>query len=164
LLQSAVVGAVRCGDLIAGIVVIEVVDAAVLAHERRHGRVGFPGPGDAFEWCFCCRSCSHPTPGRWPSSANATGPRAGSKKPIDIDSHPDRFDAAASEARYREALALAEPRSMRPLVAYCLLGLGKLYRRTGKRGPAQEHLTTATTMYREMGMTYWLEKAQAQLE
>ena len=47
---------------------------------------------------------------------------------------------------------------MRPLVAHCHLGLGKLYRRTG-REQAQEHLTTATTMYREMGMTYWLEKA-----
>jgi hypothetical protein len=23
---------------------------------------------------------------------------------------------------------------------------------------ASEHLTTATTMYREMGMTFWLEK------
>ena len=49
---------------------------------------------------------------------------------------------------------------MRPLVAHCHLGLGKLSRRTGKRGQAQEHLTTATTMYREMGMTYWLEKAE----
>jgi hypothetical protein len=47
-----------------------------------------------------------------------------------------------------------------PLVAHCHLGLGKLYRRTGKREQAQEHLTTATTMYREMGMTYWLEKAE----
>jgi len=28
----------------------------------------------------------------------------------------------------------------------------------GKREQAQEHLTTATTMYREMGMTYWVEK------
>jgi K+-sensing histidine kinase KdpD len=32
-----------------------------------------------------------------------------------------------------------------------------------KRAPAQEHLITATTMYREMGMTYWLEKAEAEL-
>jgi len=40
------------------------------------------------------------------------------------------------------------------------LGLGKFYRRTGQREQAQEHLTTATTMYREMGMTYWLEKAE----
>ena len=45
---------------------------------------------------------------------------------------------------------------MRPLLAKCHLGLGKLYRRTGEREQAQEHLTTATTMYREMGMTYWL--------
>jgi hypothetical protein len=43
------------------------------------------------------------------------------------------------------------------------LGLGKLSRRTGKREEAQEHLTTATTMYREMGMTHWLEKAEAEL-
>ena len=42
------------------------------------------------------------------------------------------------------------------------LGLGKLYRRTGKREQALELLTTATTMYREMGMTYWLEKAEAE--
>jgi len=37
-----------------------------------------------------------------------------------------------------------------------------LYRRTGQREQAQEHLTTATTMYREMGMTYWLEQAEAE--
>jgi predicted protein tyrosine phosphatase len=80
----------------------------------------------------------------------------------DIATHPDRFDAEPGEAHYRQALALAEPRSMRPLVAHCHLGLGKLYWRTGKREQAVEHLTTATTMYREMGMTYWLEKAEAE--
>ena len=48
---------------------------------------------------------------------------------------------------------------MRPLVAHCHLGLGKLYRRTGKREQAQEHLATATTMYREMDMRFWLEQA-----
>ena len=80
----------------------------------------------------------------------------------DIATHPDRFDAASGESHYRKALALAEPRGMRPLVAHCHLGLGKLYRRIGKREQAQEHLTTATTMYREMGMTYWLEKAEAE--
>jgi len=51
---------------------------------------------------------------------------------------------------------------MRPLVAHCHLGLGKLYARTGKREQAQEHLTTATTMCREMGISYWLEKAEAE--
>jgi len=29
---------------------------------------------------------------------------------------------------------------------------------------AQEHLTTATTMYGEMGMTYWLEQAEVELQ
>ena len=43
------------------------------------------------------------------------------------------------------------------------LGLGKLSRPTDKREQAQEHPTTATTMYREMGMTYWLEKAEAEI-
>jgi tetratricopeptide (TPR) repeat protein len=79
-----------------------------------------------------------------------------------IASHPDWLDAETAEANYREALALAEPRGMRPLVAHCHLGLGKLYRRTGQREQAQEHLTAAMTMYREMGMTYWLEKAEAE--
>jgi tetratricopeptide (TPR) repeat protein len=81
----------------------------------------------------------------------------------DIASHPDRFDAENGEAHYRQSLALAEPRGMRPLVAHCHLGLGKLSRRTGKREQAQEHLTTATTMYREMGMTYWLKQAETEM-
>ena len=65
-------------------------------------------------------------------------------------------------SKYREALALAKPRRKRPLIAHCHLGLGKLYRHTGKHEQAQQHLTTATTMYRETGMTYWLEKAEAE--
>ena len=50
---------------------------------------------------------------------------------------------------------------MRPLAAHCHLGLGKLYRRTDRSGDAREHLTTATTMYGEMDMRFWLEKAEA---
>ena len=52
---------------------------------------------------------------------------------------------------------------MRPLVAHCHLGLGRLYRRTGDSEQAREHLTTATTMYREMDMRFWLEQAEAEL-
>jgi len=66
-------------------------------------------------------------------------------------------------AYFGQALALAEPRGMRPLVAHCHLGLGTLYRRTGKRGQAQEHLSLATTMYREMDMGFWLEKADVEI-
>jgi tetratricopeptide (TPR) repeat protein len=81
----------------------------------------------------------------------------------DIATHPDRFDAESGESYYRKSLALAEPRGMRPLVAHCHFGLGRLYHRTDKRDQAREHLTTATTMYRDMGMTYWLEKAGADM-
>jgi class 3 adenylate cyclase/tetratricopeptide (TPR) repeat protein len=80
----------------------------------------------------------------------------------DIATHPDRFDAESGEAHYRQALALAEPRGMRPLVAHCHLGLGKLSRRTGKRDEAREHLTTATTMYRDMDMRFWLKQSEAE--
>jgi hypothetical protein len=37
------------------------------------------------------------------------------------------------------------------------------YRSAGKREQAQKHLTTATTMYREMGMTYWLEQTEKEM-
>ena len=76
----------------------------------------------------------------------------------DITTHPDRFDAESGAAHYREALALAQLHGMRPLVAHCHLGLGKLYRRTGKPEHARENLTAATTMYREMDMDFWLEQ------
>jgi len=37
------------------------------------------------------------------------------------------------ETNYRQAMALADELGMRPLLPHCHLGLGKLYRRTGKR-------------------------------
>jgi hypothetical protein len=43
------------------------------------------------------------------------------------------------------------------------LGLGTFCRCTGKRQEAQDHLSTATTTYREMDMRFWLEKAEAEI-
>jgi hypothetical protein len=68
----------------------------------------------------------------------------------------------AAAAAYASGLDIAESLGMRPLVAHCHLGLAKLYRRTDKRDEAQEHLTIATTMYHEMDIRFWLEKAQAE--
>jgi transcriptional regulator with AAA-type ATPase domain/tetratricopeptide (TPR) repeat protein len=82
----------------------------------------------------------------------------------DIATHPDRFDAESAEAHYCKALALAEPRGMRPLIAHCHLGLGRLYRRTGQREQAHEHLTIATTLYREMDMQFWLDQAETEMK
>src|SRR5262249_49426523 len=76
----------------------------------------------------------------------------------ELGARGDLTDAEHAETSYHRALALAGDLGMRPLVAHCHLGLGKLYRRTDKREQAQEQFATATTMYREMGMTYWLEK------
>ena len=82
----------------------------------------------------------------------------------DIAALPDRFDAERAEGHYRKALALAEPRGMRPLVAHCHLGLGTVSRRTGDQAKASEHWASASAMYREMGMSFWLEKTEAALE
>jgi class 3 adenylate cyclase/tetratricopeptide (TPR) repeat protein len=81
----------------------------------------------------------------------------------DIATHPDRFDAESGEAQYRKALALAEPRGMRPLVAHCHLGLGMLYAATGQREQAQADLSAAIALYRAMEMTFWLPQAEAAL-
>ena len=79
----------------------------------------------------------------------------------DISAEPSRFVAEKAQAHYRKALTLAESLGMRPLVAHCHLGLGKLYRRTGDLKKTREHLTTATTMYREMDMGFFLAQADA---
>ena len=80
-----------------------------------------------------------------------------------VHAHLTSLDVLRAEACYREALELAEPRGMRPLVAHCHLGLAKLYRSGTRHEGAQEHLATATTMYREMDMRYWLEQAEAEM-
>jgi tetratricopeptide (TPR) repeat protein len=72
-----------------------------------------------------------------------------------------RRDEALSD--WGRLIELATELSMRPELAHCHLGLGKRYRRTGDGVKGQEHLTTAATMYREMGMSFWLEKADAEL-
>jgi predicted protein tyrosine phosphatase len=69
------------------------------------------------------------------------------------------LDADAAEAHYRDAMALAEDRDMRPLVAHCHLGLGTLCARTDRREQAIKYLDTAAAMYRDMDMRGWLEHA-----
>jgi tetratricopeptide (TPR) repeat protein len=65
----------------------------------------------------------------------------------EIAVHPGAAASDVAEGHYRQALALAERLDMRPLVAHCHRGLA--------------HLDVAATMYREMGMGFWLEQAGA---
>jgi hypothetical protein len=63
----------------------------------------------------------------------------------------------------QQALALAEELGMRPLMAHCHLGLGRLYGQTGRGKQARAALTTAIDLYRAMDMTFWLPQAEAAL-
>jgi len=78
-------------------------------------------------------------------------------------SHRDCPDVAAAEAHYATSTALALELGMRPLVAHCRFGLGKLHGRAGDRR-ATEHLTTAMSLFHEMGMRFWFEKAEAEMQ
>jgi len=80
-----------------------------------------------------------------------------------VQAHADPPDVAQAEAHYQQALALAEELGMRPLVAHCQLGLGRLYHQTGRAAQARTALTTAIDLYRAMDMTFWLPQAEAAL-
>jgi Flp pilus assembly protein TadD len=70
---------------------------------------------------------------------------------------------AQSEARYREALTLAEALGMRPLQAHCHHDLGTLYAQLGQGEHARAALTAAIDLYRAMDMTFWPPQAEATL-
>jgi class 3 adenylate cyclase/tetratricopeptide (TPR) repeat protein len=80
----------------------------------------------------------------------------------EIATRRDPPRAQEARDRYRDALELGRQLGMRPLVAHCHLGVARLSRRTGEQAKAEKHLAAATTMYREMGMPFWLAKAQAE--
>ena len=81
----------------------------------------------------------------------------------EVASHHDPLELMTAEGHYRQALVIADEMSMRPLVAHCHLGLGKLYRRAGDRLKTPEHLITADSMYREMDMGFWLAQAETEM-
>jgi tetratricopeptide (TPR) repeat protein len=78
----------------------------------------------------------------------------------DIASQCDPPVNAEAGDAYRRAMDLGEELGMWPLVAHCHFALGRLYLRTERPRDAQEHLTTATSMYRTMDMRLWLEQAE----
>ena len=79
----------------------------------------------------------------------------------EIAARQEPLDVEAATAAYRLALALTEELGMRPLMAQCHLGLGQLGQRIGHPELAERHLTAASTLFRNMGMSRWLEKAEA---
>jgi tetratricopeptide (TPR) repeat protein len=77
--------------------------------------------------------------------------------------HGGRDDDHRAEARFRESRTLANALGMRPLAVRCDLGLGKVYRRMGKRAASRAELDTAVEMLRALEMNYWLPEAESEL-
>jgi len=81
----------------------------------------------------------------------------------EIEAYDEPPDIVLAEASYRQALALAEELSMRPLQAHCYSGLGTLYAKIGQREQARTALSIAIELYGAMEMTFWLPQAEAAL-
>jgi DNA-binding SARP family transcriptional activator len=71
---------------------------------------------------------------------------------------PDRTRA---KAHFEDALAVARELGMQPLVAHCHFGLGRLAARGGRGAEDEVHLETASRLFTEMGMTFWLQHVKS---
>ena len=80
-----------------------------------------------------------------------------------VQAHAVSPEVAQAEVFYQQALALAEELGMRPLVAHCHHGLGRLYGTMGQREQAHAALCSAIALYREMEMAFWLPQAESAL-
>jgi hypothetical protein len=78
----------------------------------------------------------------------------------DVAMHREAPALDEAEAAYNQALAIAGRLGMRPLGARSRLALGELLLRSGRRGPARDHLDAARSMLAEMDMRHWLERAE----
>ena len=81
----------------------------------------------------------------------------------EIAARHDPPDIERAEGYYRQALTLAEGLGMRPLRAHCQLGLGSLYRKTGRLEQARSELASAVELYSSTEMALWLPQAQTEL-
>jgi tetratricopeptide (TPR) repeat protein len=76
-----------------------------------------------------------------------------------LDDSDAQLDAA--QECLGESLALADAMSMGPLSAHVHAALARLYQRRGRSSHAKDHATRAASLYRELQMPFWLERAEA---
>jgi class 3 adenylate cyclase/tetratricopeptide (TPR) repeat protein len=81
----------------------------------------------------------------------------------DIAIRHGAVDEHGPEVWYRHAIALAETLGMRPLIAVCQLKLGTGYRSADRHAEALQALCSAAEHFRSMGMSAWLDRAEAAL-
>jgi tetratricopeptide (TPR) repeat protein len=70
----------------------------------------------------------------------------------------------AAEQQILEGISLAEQLGLRPFSAQGYLSLGEAYALSGQKEKGIENLKKAESMFEEMGMDYWLGKAQEALK
>jgi tetratricopeptide (TPR) repeat protein len=70
-------------------------------------------------------------------------------------------DLILARKYYTQAIALARELAMRPLTAFCHLGLGRLAQIAGDSEEGREQGGSAGLMLREMDMQFWLEEAES---
>jgi class 3 adenylate cyclase/tetratricopeptide (TPR) repeat protein len=75
----------------------------------------------------------------------------------------DTTHIAAAERKILEGISLLEELGLRSHVGWGYLWLGEVYAESGRREEALKTLKKAEGMFREMGMDYWLGKAQEAL-
>jgi hypothetical protein len=73
------------------------------------------------------------------------------------------LNAETAGERLREALALTTELGMRPEIARCRLGLARLHCRISGSAAGAEHLAAAVALFRELGATFWAERAEAEV-
>jgi tetratricopeptide (TPR) repeat protein len=82
----------------------------------------------------------------------------------DVAALRDPPETALAEQNFRRAQAIASERGMRPMIAHCHLGRGRLYQRLGRDVQAREELSTALELYRQMNVLFWPDLAEAHLQ
>jgi class 3 adenylate cyclase/tetratricopeptide (TPR) repeat protein len=80
----------------------------------------------------------------------------------DVAAHREPGDTEGVERHLRAAAGLAEELAMRPLVARCRFTLAEFYRRARDRGQASQELNAAAALFRQLGMRFWLARAEAE--
>lgn len=92
---------------------------------------------------------------------NARGAEAWTRRLLgEIALRRDAPEIEPAEGHYRNALNLASESGMRPLMAHCHRGLGTLYRQIEQHDRARCELSAASALYREMAMTFYLQRAE----
>jgi tetratricopeptide (TPR) repeat protein len=81
----------------------------------------------------------------------------------EVAAHRDPPDAEQAAASYQAALTHATALGMRPLLAHCHLGLGRLSYQQGQHLAARRELSAALALYRALDMGFWLQHATAAL-